>query len=176
MENTKAKKKMGLTTKIFISLIVGAIFGMILHYFVPSGQVKDAILVEGILYVVGQGFIRLMKMLVVPLVFCSIVCGSMAIGDTKKLGTVGVRTLAFYLATTALAITVALTMGNILDPGVGLDMGSISSNAAEVQTMESTSMAQTLLNIIPDNPIGSLASGNMLQIIVFALIVGVILA
>ena len=176
MENTKAKKKMGLTTKIFISLIVGAIFGMILHYFVPSGQVKDAILVEGILYVVGQGFIRLMKMLVVPLVFCSIVCGSMAIGDTKKLGTVGVRTLAFYLATTALAITVALTMGNILDPGVGLDMGSITSNAAEVQTMESTSMTQTLLNIIPDNPIGSLASGNMLQIIVFALIVGVILA
>ena len=176
MENTKAKKKMGLTTKIFISLIVGAIFGMILHYFVPSGQVKDAILVEGILYVVGQGFIRLMKMLVVPLVFCSIVCGSMAIGDTKKLGTVGVRTLAFYLATTALAICVALAMGNILDPGVGLDMSAISANAAEVQTMESTSMAQTLLNIIPDNPIGSLASGNMLQIIVFALIVGVILA
>lgn len=176
MENTKAKKKMGLTTKIFISLIAGAIFGMILHYFVPSGQVKDAILVEGILYVVGQGFIRLMKMLVVPLVFCSIVCGSMAIGDTKKLGTVGVRTLAFYLATTAMAITVALTMGNILDPGMGLDMGSISSNATEVQTMESTSMTQTLLNIIPDNPIGSLASGNMLQIIVFALIVGVILA
>ena len=176
MENTKAKKKMGLTTKIFISLIVGAIFGMILHYFVPSGQVKDAILVEGILYVIGQGFIRLMKMLVVPLVFCSIVCGSMAIGDTKKLGTVGVRTLAFYLATTALAITVALTMGNILDPGVGLDMSAISANATEVQTMESTSMAQTLLNIIPDNPLGSLASGNMLQIIVFALIVGVILA
>lgn len=176
MENTKAKKKMGLTTKIFISLIVGAIFGMILHYFVPSGQVKDAILVEGILYVVGQGFIRLMKMLVVPLVFCSIVCGSMAIGDTKKLGTVGVRTLAFYLATTALAITVALTMGNILDPGVGLDMSTISANATDVQTMESTSMAQTILNIIPDNPIGSLASGNMLQIIVFALIVGVILA
>ena len=167
---------MGLTTKIFIALIVGAIFGMILHYFVPSGHVKDSILVEGILYVVGQGFIRLMKMLVVPLVFCSIVCGSMSIGDTKKLGTVGVRTLAFYLATTALAICVALAMGNILDPGVGLDMSAISANAAEVQTMESTSMAQTLLNIIPDNPIGSLATGNMLQIIVFALIVGIILA
>lgn len=176
MENTKAKKKIGLTTKIFIALIVGAIFGMILHYFIPSGHVKNAILVEGILYVVGQGFIRLMKMLVVPLVFCSIVCGSMSIGDTKKLGTVGVRTLAFYLATTALAITVALTMGNILDPGVGLDMSTISANATDVQTMESTSMAQTILNIIPDNPIGSLASGNMLQIIVFALIVGVILA
>ena len=176
MENTKAKKKMGLTTKIFISLIFGAIFGMVLHYAVPAGHIKDNILVEGILYIVGQGFIRLMKMLVVPLVFCSIVCGSMSIGDTKKLGTVGVRTLAFYLATTALAICVALGMGNLLDPGVGLDMSAISANATEVQTMESTSMAQTLLNIIPDNPIGSLATGNMLQIIVFALIVGVILA
>ena len=176
MENTKAKKKMGLTTKIFIALIVGAIFGMILHYAVPTGHIKDTILIEGILYIVGQGFIRLMKMLVVPLVFCSIVCGSMSIGDTKKLGTVGVRTLAFYLATTALAICVALTMGNILDPGVGLDMSAISANAAEVQAMESTSMAQTILNIIPDNPIGSLAAGNMLQIIVFALIVGIILA
>ena len=176
MENTKAKKKMGLTTKIFISLIVGAIFGMVLHYAVPAGHIKDNILIEGILYIVGQGFIRLMKMLVVPLVFCSIVCGSMSIGDTKKLGTVGVRTLAFYLATTALAICVALAMGNTLDPGVGLDMSAISANATEVQTMESTSMAQTLLNIIPDNPIGSLATGNMLQIIVFALIVGVILA
>ncbi|MBR5815946.1 MAG: dicarboxylate/amino acid:cation symporter [Anaerotignum sp.] len=176
MENTKAKKKMGLTTKIFVALIVGAIFGMVLHYVVPSGHIKDAILVEGILYIVGQGFIRLMKMLVVPLVFCSIVCGSMSIGDTKKLGTVGVRTLAFYLATTALAICVALGMGNILDPGVGLDMTKIAANAAEVQTMEATSMAQTILNIIPDNPLKSLASGEMLQIIVFALIVGVILA
>ena len=162
MENTKAKKKMGLTTKIFVALIVGAIFGMVLHYVVPSGHIKDAILVEGILYIVGQGFIRLMKMLVVPLVFCSIVCGSMSIGDTKKLGTVGVRTLAFYLATTALAICVALGMGNILDPGVGLDMTKIAANAAEVQTMEATSMAQTILNIIPDNPLKSLASGEML--------------
>ena len=176
MENTKAKKKMGLTTKIFVALIAGAIFGMILHYLVPTGHIKDTILVEGVLYIVGQGFIRLMKMLVVPLVFCSIVCGSMAIGDTKKLGTVGVRTLAFYLATTALAITVALTIGNILDPGVGLDMTAISAGATEVQTMESTSMAQTILNIIPDNPVKSLATGEMLQIIVFALIVGVILA
>ena len=167
---------MGLTTKIFVALIVGAIFGMVLHYVVPSGHIKDNILVEGILYIVGQGFIRLMKMLVVPLVFCSIVCGSMSIGDTKKLGTVGVRTLAFYLATTALAICVALGMGNILDPGVGLDMTKIAANAAEVQTMEATSMAQTLLNIIPDNPLKSLANGEMLQIIVFALIVGVILA
>lgn len=173
---TKDKKKVGLTTKIFISLLAGAALGVILCYLVPSGHIKDDILVEGILYVVGQGFIRLMKMLVVPLVFCSIVCGSMSIGDTKKLGTVGVRTLIFYLCTTALAITVALSVGNVLDPGIGLDMSAIKTNAAEVQTMEATSLTSTILNIIPDNPIGSLATGNMLQIIVFALIVGIILA
>ena len=182
MENKKTnhkknmKKKKGLTTRIFIALIVGALLGVILHYLVPSGYVKDKIVVDGILYVVGQGFIRLMKMLVVPLVFCSIVCGSMSIGDTKKLGTVGVRTLVFYLATTALAITVALTVGNIINPGVGLDMSAVESNAAEVSAMEATSLTDTLLNIIPDNPLGSLAQGNMLQIILFALIVGVILA
>ena len=173
---TKQKKKIGLTTKIFIALLAGAVFGIVLCYMVPSGHVKDDIIVEGILYVVGQGFIRLMKMLVVPLVFSSLVCGSMAIGDTKKLGTVGVRTLIFYLFTTALAITVALSVGNIINPGIGLDMSAIKSNAAEVEEMAATSLSDTILNIIPDNPLNSLASGNMLQIIVFALIVGIILA
>ena len=173
---TTEKKKIGLTSKIFIALIAGAVFGIILCYLVLSSSFKDDIIVNGILQVVGQGFIRLMKMLVVPLVFCSIVCGSMSIGDTKKLGTVGVRTLIFYLCTTALAITVALSVGNIINPGVGLDMSKIQANAADVAEMESTSLTNTLLNIIPDNPINSLASGNMLQIIVFALIVGIILA
>lgn len=91
----------------------------------------------------------LMKMLVVPLVFCSLVCGSMAIGDTKKLGTVGVRTLIFYLFTTALAITVALSVGNIINPGIGLDMSAIKSNAAEVEEMAATSLSDTILNYHP---------------------------
>ena len=133
----KAKKKIGLTTKIFIALIAGAILGIIL-FNLPAGSVRDDIVIDGILYVIGQGFIRVMKMLVVPLVFCSLVCGSMAIGDTKKLGSVGVRTIVFYLFTTALAITVALLIGNLINP--------------------------------------ALSNGNMLQIIVFALLVGVILA
>ena len=171
----KEKKKIGLTTKIFIALLAGAVFGIILCYAVPSGHIKDDIIVEGVLYVVGQGFIKLMKMLVVPLVFCSLVCGSMSIGDTKKLGTVGARTLIFYLATTALAVTVALSVGNLINPGVGLDMSTIKTNAASVETMKATSLTDTLLNIIPDNPINSLASGEMLQIIVFALIIGVII-
>ena len=102
-KNVKEKKKISLTSMIFIALIAGAITGMVLHYLVPDSSVKNDVIVEGVLYVLGQGFIRLMKMLVVPLVFCSLVCGSMAIGDTKKLGNVGGKTLAFYLVTTAVA-------------------------------------------------------------------------
>ncbi|MDD3217572.1 MAG: dicarboxylate/amino acid:cation symporter [Lachnospiraceae bacterium] len=173
---TKQKKKLGLTTKIFIGLLAGAVVGVILNYLVPGGYVKDTIIVEGVLYVIGQGFIRLMQMLVVPLVFCSLVCGSMSIGDTKKLGSVGVRTLIFYLVTTALAITVALSVGNLIDPGIGLDMASIQTADTVNTSMESTSLVDTLLNIIPTNIFNGLAQGTMLQVILFALIVGIILA
>lgn len=172
----KKKKKLGLTTKIFIGLLAGALVGVLLNNLVPSGYVKDTVIVEGIFYVIGQGFIRLMQMLVVPLVFCSLVCGSMSIGDTKKLGSVGVRTLIFYLVTTALAITVALTVGNIINPGIGLDMASIQAADSVNTSMEATSLVDTLLNIIPTNIFSGLANGTMLQVIVFALIVGVILA
>ena len=123
----KAKKKIGLTTKIFIALIAGAILGIIL-FNLPAGSVRDDIVIDGILYVIGQGFIKLMKMLVVPLVFCSLVCGSMAIGDTKKLGSVGVRTIVFYLFTTALAITVALLIGNLDRKSTRLNSSHVSES------------------------------------------------
>lgn len=176
-QEKKTNKKTGLTTRIFIALLLGAAVGVILHYVVPAGHIKDDIIINGVFYVVGQGFIRLMQMLVAPLVLCSLICGSMAIGDTKKLGQVGVRTLVFYLVTTALAITVALSVANLINPGMGLDISSIKS-ATDVTTdaAQTTSFSETLLNIIPKNPFTSLAEGNMLQIIVFALIVGVILA
>ncbi len=174
MSNNKEKKKMGLSTLIFIALLSGAIFGVVLHYFVPSGVIKDEIIVNGILYVVGQGFIRLMQMLVVPLVFCSLVCGSMAIGDTKTLGRVGVRTILFYLFTTALAICVALGVASLISPGKGIHLEAVEP--AEVAVAESTNFVDTLLSIIPKNPIGALATGDMLPTIVFALFVGIMLA
>ncbi len=168
---------MGLTTKIFIALISGAVFGVLLHELVPAGTVRDEVIINGILYVVGQGFIRLMKMLVVPLVFCSLVCGSMSIGDTKKLGGIGVKALVFYLCTTALAITVALSVANVINPGRGLDMAAAEQNAESVaSTAQSVSVQETLLNIIPTNIFEALTNGTMLQVIVFALIVGIILA
>lgn len=170
------KKKLNLTTKIFIGLLVGAGTGIILNYFIPSGYIKDKILIEGILYIFGNGFIRLMQMLVVPLVFCSLVCGSMSIGDTKKLGGVGVRALIFYLITTALAISVALGIGNIINPGMGLDMSAVQAADNITVAAEPTSFASTVLNIIPTNIFQALTEGVMLQVILFALMIGVILA
>lgn len=170
----KNNKKIGLTTQIFIGLISGALIGIILNYLVPSGTIKDTIIINGIFYVIGQGFIRLMQMLVVPLVFSSLVCGSMSIGDTKQLGNVGVKTLIFYLFTTALAISVALTVGNIINPGIGLNLNDIQSTT-NVMNATKTSLPNTLIDIIPKNIFFGLTNGKMLQIIFFALFLGIIL-
>ncbi len=167
-------KKLSLTSKIFIGLIAGVICGVIFNLFVPASYVRDTIIIDGICYVIGNGFIKLMKMLVVPLVFCSLVCGASAIGDTKTLGKVGGKTIAFYLATTAIAVTVAISVAALIKPGIGLNMNMIETE--NVTVAEKTSAVDTLLDIIPDNPFSSLANGNMLQVIVFALIVGILLA
>ena len=171
----KTKKKIGLSTQIFIALLIGALIGVVIHYWIPSSYIKDTVIVEGVLYVVGQGFIRLMQMLVVPLVFCSLICGSMAIGDTKTLGKVGVKTIGFYLVTTALAVCVALGSALLINPGRGLDMDAVQKGTVS-STTEATSLVDTLLNIIPKNPVQSMANGDMLPIIVFALFVGIMLA
>ena len=118
----KERKKLSLTTRIFIALIVGAVVGIIIRYLIPAGYIRDDIVVNGIFTVLGQGFIRLMQMLVVPLVFFSLVTGAMSIGDTEKLGRVGVKTVAFYVCTTALAVAIALTVANVVRPGVGMGM------------------------------------------------------
>lgn len=170
----KKGKKLGLTTKIFIGLLSGMVVGIIMNLFVPSSYVRDTVLVDGIFQVVGSGFIRLMKMLVVPLVFCSLVCGASAIGDTKAIGKVGGRTIVFYLATTALAVSVAISVASLIRPGIGLKLDDIE--AGNVAVADKTSVADTLLNIIPENPFQSMANGIMLQVIVFALIVGILLA
>lgn len=147
-ENNKTKKKLSLSTIIFIALLTGAVF--------------------------GNGFIRLMQMLVVPLVFCSLVCGAMAIGDTKTLGTVGVKTIIFYLITTALAVCLALSVASLINPGLGMHE-TVSDTSAAVETT-TINFADTLLNIIPKNIFNSLANGDMLPVIVFALFTGILLA
>ena len=170
----KKIKHMGLSTKIFIALLAGAVFGLLINFFLPTGVLKDTILIDGILYIVGNGFIRLMQMLVIPLVICSLICGTMSIGDTKTLGQVGVKTLVFYTATTSLAISIALALGLLIRPGMGLNISSVE--VGDVTVNESISMADTLLNIIPKNVIASMAEGDMLPIIVFSVFVGIMLA
>ena len=168
------EKKLGLTTWIFIALLAGAVTGIVLHYLIPGGYIKDTVVIDGVFYVLGNGFLRLMQMLVVPLAFCSLICGSAAIGDTQTLGKVGVKTIGFYIFTTAVAVTLAIAVASLINPGMGLDISSIQQ--AETTIAEKTSFADTLLNIIPKNPIQGLAEGNMLQVIVFALLIGIILA
>ena len=128
---------------------------------------------DNVFYLGGNAFIRLMKMLVVPLVFCSIVVGVSSISDIRKIGTIGGRTILIYILTTAVAVTIALSIGILLKPGLGLNM------AAAAQTSNVTinqTMTDTILNIIPENPLNALANGDMLPVIIFGVIIGFILA
>ncbi|MDD6711968.1 dicarboxylate/amino acid:cation symporter [Sharpea azabuensis] len=177
----KKQKKLGLTTMIFIALILGAITGVIINLSLSSQKFVMDYIVNGAFYIVGQGFIRGMQMLVVPLVFCSIVCGAAAIGDTKTLGKVGLKTVMFYMATTVLAVTLALGVASVVNPGKGANLAKMMTAAKAAgstvgKTTTSTSAVDTILNIIPTNPIQALANGDMLAIIFFALLIGIILA
>nr|WP_243108383.1 dicarboxylate/amino acid:cation symporter [Maliibacterium massiliense] len=169
----KEKKKRGLTSKIFIGLVAGIVVGLILNY-TPASYVRDEVILGGVLYVAGQVFIAIIKMLVVPLVFVSIVCGACSMGDTKKLGRIGGKTLLLYMATTCVAIALALGVSTLIRPGVGLDMSALATTQTTVG--EATPLTEVLIGIIPTNPVQALAEGNMLQVIFFALLTGICLS
>lgn len=170
MENTK---KMNLMTKIFIALILGVVTGLILHPMKENPMVEKYLL-NFIFNFLGNGFVRAIRMVVVPLVLCSLVMGSAGIEDVTKLGRIGIKTLAFYLLTTAFAVVLALVGGNIINPGKGIQLENIATTA--VKTPETKPFVDILLDMIPINPIEALATGNMLQIIVFAILLGVALS
>lgn len=178
MEKTKKKerKKLSLTTIILLSLVLGGIVGAMFHAFAPGNAFIDKYIINGVFYVLGQGFIRLMQMLVIPLVFCSLVCGAAQIGDSKTLGKVGGKIILLYLLTTTIAVCVALGLSRLTNPGIGLNLSAIEADSSAVTTVQKTSVVDTLLNIIPKNIFESLSNGDMLPIILFALLVGVILA
>ena len=158
---------------ILIGMVLGLIFGLILNFWVHNSFIKDVILMENVFYLGGNLFIKLMKMLVVPLVFCSIVVGVASISDIKTLGSIGGTTILIYLITTAIAVTVALSIGILIKPGLGLDMSHVAQTA---DVAINQTMADTVLNIVPDNPFNSLANGDMLPVIIFGLLTGIILA
>jgi len=164
------KKKLTLTTKILLGLLLGFLFGLALNN-IQDGFIKNTVLLDGVFKVLGNGFTSAIKMMVVPLVFVSLVCGTSSMGDVKRLGRIGGKTMIFYLGTTAIAIIISLALGNLLKPGTGLDMSSMV--AGEVTIGESKSVVDIILGIIPSNPVQSLAEGEMLQIIFFAMLLGV---
>lgn len=160
---------MKFSTKILLGMIAGVIFGSFLSIVVPDWVEPLSTYILG---PVGQIFIRAIKMLVVPLVFVSLVSGAAGIGDPKKMGRVGIKTVFFYMITTMLAITVGLTLANIFDPGVGFTLPADAS----FKVKEAPSIVDTLVNMVPTNPIKAMVEQEMLQIIVFALLCGIGLA
>ena len=166
-------KSISLGNWILIGMLLGLIVGLIVNFYVTDPYIKNIILMDNVFYLGGTLFIKLMKMLVVPLVFFSIVVGVASISDIKTIGTIGGTTILIYLLTTAVAITVALMIGIVLQPGAGLHMTALA-DASNVTTNQT--LPGAILNMVPENPFNSLANGDMLPVIIFGLLIGIILA
>ncbi|MDX1301133.1 dicarboxylate/amino acid:cation symporter [Photobacterium sp.] len=163
------KKKMSLTGRVILGMVLGILTGFVIRSLFAETSFVFEYIVNGLFDVGGKIFIASLKMLVVPLVFVSLVCGTSSLNDIKTLGRLGGKTLAFYLATTALAITLALAMGTIFQPGTGADLTAASSFASK----EAPSLGDVIIGMFPTNPINAMAQGNTLQIIVFAILFGI---
>ncbi len=160
-------KKIGLTQQILLAMAVGVGIGTLINAAGNEGWV-EAVFTEGIFRVIGQVFLSLLNLLVVPLVFVSLVCGTASLEDARKLGRVGLKSVLLYMFTTALAITVALTSAVTFKPGEGMN---IESDAA-FEAGEAPPLTEVIIDIFPSNPVQAMAEGNMLQIIVFSILFG----
>ncbi|MBV1876421.1 MAG: dicarboxylate/amino acid:cation symporter [Pseudomonadales bacterium] len=160
----------GLTRNILIGMGLGIVLGSVVHAMgLSSDSFIRVFIVDGLFDVGGQVFINSLKLLVVPLVFVSLACGAGNLGSGSNMGRVGLKTIALYLFTTAAAISLALLTATLINPGEGV--GGISD--AVYVAREAPSLKQVIVNIFPSNPIQAMADGNMLQVIVFAILVGV---
>ena len=178
-----AAKKASLTSRIVIGMVAGILLGTFLQWLMPNGSDKvinlfvfdlslKGFLVDGILEVIGQVFMASLRMLVVPLVFVSLVCGVCSLQDTSKLGRIGGKAIGLYVGTTAIAISLGIFIALIVGPGEGVNMVANSSFTSR----EAPSLAQVIIQMFPTNPFASFAQGNMLQVIVFALLFGIAIA
>ncbi|MEH6393795.1 dicarboxylate/amino acid:cation symporter [Pseudoalteromonas sp.] len=176
-------RSMSLTTRIMIGMFLGVAVGFIFQailageddYLIPLGLFSlpiKSFFVDGLFHIGGQIFIASLKMLVVPLVFVSLVCGTCSLSDPKKLGRLGGKSIGLYLITTAIAITVAITLALLVNPGEGINLPTDAAYSAK----EAPTLAQVIIDMFPTNPIDAMASGNMLQVIVFALLFGIAMA
>jgi Na+/H+-dicarboxylate symporter len=166
---------MSLTQRIIIAMLLGLLCGALLNtifsfniFSVTTAATIDGILVDGLFDTVGQIFVRSLKLLIVPLVFVSLVCGVSSLGNNSRMGAVATKTVILYMLTTAIAIGLAILIAIFIQPGVGIDLAL----ATEFVAKEAPPLKQTIINIFPNNPIESMANGSILQVIVFALLVG----
>jgi len=162
---------MNLTVRILIGMTAGLVLGVVIQQAgVGEGHWLRDWFVDGVLDAGGRIFIASLQLMVVPLVLVSLVCGAASLGNTGSMGRVGGKALALYLLTTALAITIALVLASIIQPGMG-EAAVPAPGSFTPQTQ--TSIEDTLVNIFPTNPFAAMVQGNMLQIIVFALLFGI---
>jgi len=164
-------KKMNLTTKVLLGMALGIILGLIFNLtgMNAEGTFVNQFVVNGAFHIVGKMFVNMLKMLVVPLVFFSLICGVTGIGDIRMLGRVGTKSFALYMLTTAIAIATAIIIAASLGIGDGLNL----ETAASFSGKEAPPLSQVLIDIIPKNPVAAMANGDMLPIIFFSIMVGV---
>ena len=165
------KKKMHMTTKILIWMAAGLAVGSLINAFAAHIAWIQDYLVHGLFLVAGSMFINLLKMLVVPLVTFSLICGVCGIGDINKLGRVGGKAFALFMLTTALAISLAIAVAGFFAPGEGFELANASTG--NFTTPTSPPLSQVFIDLIPSNPIAAYAEGNMLQIIFFTILFAV---
>ncbi len=162
-----ARRRLGLNSRILIGLAAGAVCGLALR-----GIEADWVqvwLVDGVFMITGQLFINALQMLVVPLVLVSLVTGVSALGDPSRLGRLGGKSILLYLLTTGIAVSLALSAALLVRPGDGVELSSDTSFTAE----EAPSLTEVIIQLVPKNPVHAMAEGNMLPIIVFALLIGI---
>ena len=187
----KAWQSITLWKRVLIGLVFGLTVGLLLRYVAPlplfmatlkgeEVQIPGAQYIgEYVIYPFGKAFVRLIKMLIVPLIATTLVAGVTAMGDPKKLGSLGLRTMALYLATTFFAVSLGLIMGTLLTPGDGVDYAAATDDSAmavegKLKAAEgSGGIVDRLLEIIPENPVAALAAGQVLPTIFFSIMVGV---
>ena len=159
-----------LTRNIVLGMTLGLLLGSIIFSFgFNDDHPLMVYVVDGLLDIGGKVFVISLKLLVVPLVFVSLACGASNLGDSASMGRIGIKTIGLYLMTTAVAITLALLAATLINPGQGINLTS----DAQFLANESPSLKQVIINIFPSNPIKAMSDGNMLQVIVFAILVGV---
>ncbi|WP_116133553.1 dicarboxylate/amino acid:cation symporter [Tropicimonas sp. IMCC34043] len=161
--------KLSLTARIMIGMVAGVIIGVIFNL-IDAPFINQHI-VGGLFAMIGKAFVNALKMLVVPLVVFSLICGVLGIGDIRILGRVGGKAFVLYMLTTAIAIAVALIIATIVGPGAGFSMEGIEAGSITAAT--APTVWDVFANIVPSNPVSAMANGDMLQVIFYVIVVGV---